>query len=332
MVETGEVLDVRAMLASQASNSGRPSIEVEKEDDLTYDLGRLYAYDPSPLPKEELASDPSAFLLRTARDNLQLLVNKLYGLLPSSGKRGTIELPPPTTPLPREKPLPEAKPLTRWERFAKDKGIVKKKRSKMVWDEVKQQWAPRFGFGRANNPKDTVQDWLVVAKPGDDGKADPFEAKSEERKMRLTKQKKQEERNRLEATHASSASMLKSDRKSYLAQSIAAAQVSTASVGRFDRAIANEPSKSRGKRKQYETATDKDATTKDSARAKKVVAKMFPENKAIAVDRDQVSASVGGGMRSLRLLCPWDMEGWERLGWLGERWGWHRWAGIGELG
>ena len=39
----------------------------------------------------------------------------------------------------------------------------------MVWDEAEQKWLPRYGYGRANNPKDTARDWLVVAKPGDDG-------------------------------------------------------------------------------------------------------------------------------------------------------------------
>lgn len=135
--EVGAPLDVKALLAAQASSSSRPSIEVDKEDDLTYDLGRLYAYDPSPLPREQLAADRrSEFLLKTARDNLQLLVNKLFGILRSPGQKGVIRLPEPTTQLPREKPLPQAKPLTRWEKFANDKGIVKKKRSKMVWDEV----------------------------------------------------------------------------------------------------------------------------------------------------------------------------------------------------
>ena len=34
--------------------------------------------------------------------------------------------------------LPVAREPTRWEKFAKAKGIVKQKRSKMVWDEEKQ--------------------------------------------------------------------------------------------------------------------------------------------------------------------------------------------------
>lgn len=290
-------LDVAALLAN-SSTSTRPSTKVDREDDLTYDLGLLYAFDPSPVDTAAMtAADPSAYLLRTARENMQLLSNKLYELFTSSTDKKMIVLPPPTTHLPREKPLPEAKPLTRWEKFAKEKGIVKKKRSKMVWDEEKQQWAPRYGYGRANDPKDKMKDWLVMAKPGDDGSVDPFEAKADERKMRLSKQKKQEERNRLEAAHAASfkgaKGMAKADQRKYLDQAISAVQVSTASAGRFDKTVAHEPSKDKGKRKQYESATGGDVQEKDSARAQKVYAKMFPDTKqSLAVDRGVAAKQV----------------------------------------
>ena len=184
-------LDVRALLQAQAASSTRPSVVVEKEDDLQYDLGHLCAFDPTPVDAEALREDGEGHLLRTARDNMQLLTNKLYGLLANAQEKSVIRLPPPVTQLPREKPLPEARQLTRWEKFAKEKGIVKHKRSKMVWDEVsgptstadvyptclcitpcavacgahagtpapqdKRVWAPRYGFGRANDPKDKMQ-------------------------------------------------------------------------------------------------------------------------------------------------------------------------------
>lgn len=129
-------LDVRALLQAQAASSTRPSVVVDKEDDLQYDLGHLCAFDPTPVDAEALREDGEGHLLRTARDNMQLLTNKLYGLLANAQEKSVIRLPPPVTQLPREKPLPEARQLTRWEKFAKEKGIVKHKRSKMVWDEV----------------------------------------------------------------------------------------------------------------------------------------------------------------------------------------------------
>jgi len=289
-------LDVRSVLAAKAAESKRPSAVVDKEDDLEYDLGHLCAFDPAPVDEAAMAQDRSAYLLRCARDNAQLLTNRLYGLLDGAASKQTLKLPPPTTKLPREKPLPAPKPQTRWEKFAQEKGIVKKKRSKMVWDETTQQWAPRYGYGRANNAKDAPENWVVEAKPGDDGSVDPFEAKANERKERLNKQKRQEERNRLEAAHAASVdarpgagpSNSRGEKKAYLKQAIAAAQVSTASVGRFDRTLPNEPSKSAGKRKQYESSTDSAAAQKDVSRTASVLDKMFPDSGAkhkVIVDR-----------------------------------------------
>jgi len=162
---SGSSLDVRALLAQSGKSSGRPSIEVEKEDDLTYDLGHLCAFDPSPLDDTALFADASAYLLAIARDNTQLLANRLYGLLATQPNKSVIKLPEPTTALPREKPLPKPKPQTRWEKFAAEKGITKKKRSKMVWDESAQRWAPRFGFGKANAQDDAP--WLIPAKAGE---------------------------------------------------------------------------------------------------------------------------------------------------------------------
>ena len=42
------------------------------------------------------------------------------------------------TRLPREKPLPAEKVLTKWQVFAQQKGIRKRKRSKTEWDETNQ--------------------------------------------------------------------------------------------------------------------------------------------------------------------------------------------------
>jgi len=294
-------LDVRALLQAQAASSTRPSVVVDKEDDLQYDLGHLCAFDPSPVDAEALREDREGHLLRTARDNMQLLANQLYGLLAGAQEKSVIRLPPPVTQLPREKPLPEARQLTRWEKFAKEKGIVKHKRSKMVWDEEKQVWAPRYGFGRANNPKDKMQDWVIEAKPGDDPNVDPFEAREAPRKMKLTKQKTQQERNRREASHAAGASSKgagagidrnalkdKDDMKKYLGEAMSAAQVSTASVGRFDKMLRGEASRDKGKRKQYETATQQGASSKDTARSQQVFKRMFPDNKVgTAIDTSQ---------------------------------------------
>lgn len=285
-------LDVKALLASRAAGqTQRPSTAVAKDDDLQYDLGLLSAYDPAPVDGAALKADGDAALLRWARENMQLLSNRLYGLLADEQNKTLIRLPAPTTALPREKPLPAPKPLTRWEKFAKEKGIVKRKRSKMVWDEAEQKWLPRYGYGRANNPKDTARDWLVVAKPGDDGSVDPFEEKADDRRKAHAKQKKQEARNRLEAAQAAGvlhagyqgagrSKASKEDTAKCISHALSAAQTSTASVGRHDRVVRNEPAQGKGKRKSYASATDAAHADADRERAARVAQRLYPEDGA----------------------------------------------------
>jgi regulator of ribosome biosynthesis len=58
------------------------------------------------------------------------------------------------TKLPRAKRIPEPKPETRWEKFAKEKGIKKKKRERMVYDENTDQFAPRYGYKRVGSAEE----------------------------------------------------------------------------------------------------------------------------------------------------------------------------------
>jgi len=55
-----------------------------------------------------------------------------------------VDLPEPRYNLPREKPLPKAKPLTKWQKFAIEKGITKKPKPKATWDEILQVFSFRF--------------------------------------------------------------------------------------------------------------------------------------------------------------------------------------------
>jgi regulator of ribosome biosynthesis len=52
---------------------------------------------------------------------------------------------------PREKRLPEPKAETIWEKFARDKGIKKKKRERMIYDDEQQEFRPRYGYKGANS-------------------------------------------------------------------------------------------------------------------------------------------------------------------------------------
>lgn len=103
-------------------------------------------------------------------------------------------LPPPTTPLPREKPLPAEKAPTKWEKFAAKKGIKdKKKEGKLVFDEETQEWVPKWGYKGRN--KEGEQDWIVEVddkKESRKGKEDEGGVRAEGRRERKEKVRRNE--------------------------------------------------------------------------------------------------------------------------------------------
>lgn len=78
---------------------------------------------------------------------------------------------PSTQPLPRWKPLPKPPAPTKWELFARKKGIGKyggnraggaaleDRRKNTVYDEEKGEWVKKWGYKGKN--KDGESDWLV---------------------------------------------------------------------------------------------------------------------------------------------------------------------------
>lgn len=76
------------------------------------------------------------YLLDLTRDNVQLIVNNLWDLPTERVEECIVaKLPPPTFVLPRTRKCPVARPLTKWEKFAQEKGIKKIKKDKKVFDE-----------------------------------------------------------------------------------------------------------------------------------------------------------------------------------------------------
>ncbi|PKY01245.1 ribosomal biogenesis regulatory protein [Aspergillus campestris IBT 28561] len=150
----------------------RLPITVSKPTPYTFDLRHLIANDPNPIetsPTESLDSTLKA----TARDGTQSLLNQLLTTCPiTSTPQGVLlTLPAPTTILPRFKPLPTPKPPTKWELFARKKGIGKyntrpgagmadsERRKKLVYDQEKDEWVPRWGYKGKNKSAD--EQWLV---------------------------------------------------------------------------------------------------------------------------------------------------------------------------
>jgi regulator of ribosome biosynthesis len=184
-------------------------------------------------------------------------------------------LPNPVKHCPREKPCPEPKPETRWEKFAKEKGIKKRKRERMVWDKDTESWRPRYGYKRDGEMKD----WVIPLKKTDPDSIDKYEEKRLTKKGKILKNELNRIRNFDKAAAKSNKGKKKtvnipagiptalgvkrplkgnSERAKKSKRGMKAAesslnqvQVSTASMGQFDTTVAGEGRKGRGTKRQY---------------------------------------------------------------------------------
>lgn len=187
-------------------------VTVDKPIPNTFDLGNLATFDPNPLDNTKLQNpeEKEAYLKSISRDNVQLLINQILTLPvktttdsnnSSTGQTSNmtlIQLPEPTTALPREKSIPKAKPPTKWEQFAARKGIkAKAKDGKMVYDEATGEWVPKWGYKGKN--KDLDNQWLVEVddkvKGTDKELIDPRTLSRAERKKLVKKNELQHKRN-----------------------------------------------------------------------------------------------------------------------------------------
>jgi len=130
------------------------------------DLGRVSLFDINPFDEERMLKSSrevrEVYLAELAQENAQSLFDALRKLprdtdTVTTGDEPLTLLPKPFTILPRGKPIPVAKPPTRWEQFAKTKGIHKQKRSAKVFDEASREWKYRYGSKSAKN--DPMADW-----------------------------------------------------------------------------------------------------------------------------------------------------------------------------
>ena len=239
------------------------------EDDLEYDLQFLTATDAHPFDEKAMKQSVGKCIKPRAKLNVQRLVNKLWVLEKSHGDRGTmLMLPPPVTRMPREKPVPEPKRETRWEKFAKDRGITKRKRDRMVYDEETKSWRPRHGFKRDGEMKD----WLIPMKKTDPDSLDKFEEKNLTKKQKMNKNKLNQIKNldranggrksapagiptALEFKRALPGNDEKAERSKRgmkaASASLQQVQVSTASMGQFDRRVEGEGKRNKGVKRQF---------------------------------------------------------------------------------
>jgi len=141
------------------------------------------------------------------------------------------KLPEGTTSLPREKPIPKPKPPTKWEKFAKAKGIQNQRKEKLVWDEASKEWKPQYGYRSAKNQTD----WMVEVPDHADPNVDYFGKKKEEKKEKVAKNEYQRLRNIAAAQKMKVTNLESVDRadKNQLSRSLATAKSSTASLGKY---------------------------------------------------------------------------------------------------
>ncbi|CAM9794454.1 unnamed protein product [Scytosiphon promiscuus] len=226
------------------------------EDDLQFDLRNLLVVNPHQVDENALADDSEEYLKGQAQAAVQSLINRLFVLPTVPSEVGPVATLPAKedSVLPRAKPVPAPKAETRWDRFAKEKGIMGSKRSRMVWDDEMKEWRPRHGFKRANDG--VLNHAIVEVKPGKDPLADPWSEARVEKKGRVEKNLHNRSKNQERAgvkpgipvdlmpgARDGPAKRGKANTKGALEL----VQQSTASMGKFDEKRQAEPERRKGK-------------------------------------------------------------------------------------
>lgn len=242
---------------------------METEQIYQVDVGNLLAFNPNhrfpsaPSSRGELVKE----ILTEGTKLVQEIANKLFNFPSTETNDGPIvQLPPPTTKLPREKHIPRPKPPTKWEEFALKKGIQKRKKEKVVWDEQTNQFKRRHGYDRVNDDNDVP---IIEAKESDEPGVDPFAKRLDDKKKRVGKQEKNRLQNlkaaekagalpshvQLAATSlpiSGTKAQPKKIGKDELGDVAGLAATSTASGGKFDKKLPGEkPPKKQGKHHKY---------------------------------------------------------------------------------
>jgi len=248
---------------------------VEKPLPLELDLGNMLAIDTNQLDKEQVTT--SSYLASLARDNTQLLVNSIWQLETERVEDAVIaKFPPPTYKLPREKPAPKPKEMTKWEKYAKDKGIdKKKKKDRLVWDDVVSKWVPQFGYKKAQAEAD--KNWMIPLKQNADPTDDPYEKLAEDKREKVAKNELQRLRNlaRVKKVALPSVGVVPPSKQNAvravtqsedLKKAADIAKSSTASLGKFNENLSKKLEKTakvKGVKRKFDSNTGDGTTEKE---------------------------------------------------------------------
>uniref|UniRef100_A0A1A9WFD9 Ribosome biogenesis regulatory protein n=1 Tax=Glossina brevipalpis TaxID=37001 RepID=A0A1A9WFD9_9MUSC len=218
-------------------------ITVEKHLECRIDVGMMLISDPNDLEEKELKESRATYLLNLTRDNTQLLMNEIWKL-PTERMDECIvaKLPQPVTILPRLRKVPGPKPLTKWEKFAKEKGLIKKKKDKKVYDEMLDKWVPTYGFKRSDSEKQ--KEWVLEVPQNADPMTDMFQKKIDLRNEKVAKNEIQRMKNivRAKKEQVPRSGYLGPEvaSSSHLLTAVTVAKSSTASVGKFQEKLPKE--------------------------------------------------------------------------------------------
>ncbi|KAJ6216206.1 hypothetical protein RDWZM_007363 [Blomia tropicalis] len=256
--------------AEENEQKALQSVSVQKAVDLTYDLRHLAAFDENPIDLDEFRKNKNDYIAALTRDNAQLVVNKLFTDMETKRVDNVVVALLPKTAnymLPREKSVPKAKPPTKWEQYAKDKGIQKRKKEKLVWDETAKEWKPRFGYHGINQKKDQ---WMIEVPDQKDPNVDYFAEESEKKKERIAKNELQRLRNIARATKmrlpGTSGLVPNAElNKNELEKAKELVKHSTASMGKFVERLRDEKEpRNLGKKRKFEPNTSSDLSEEKS--------------------------------------------------------------------
>mmetsp|Transcript_2153 Transcript_2153/g.2330 ORF Transcript_2153/g.2330 Transcript_2153/m.2330 type:complete len:461 (+) Transcript_2153:91-1473(+) len=252
-------------------------------------------------------------LLEKATDGCSQLLKGLWELETEKTDAGPLAVLPSyfVNKTPRELPPPKQKAETKWDKFAKEKGIaVKEKRSRKVWDEASQTWSYLTGYQKSADA-DNPESWPIMEVKGNENPYDdPWERARDTKKERVDKnvmsRMKNEERagNLVKGTTGRTMKAKKAMRedgrqggkqgttapagiaidmksgtqrgKELTKAALLATQRSTASLGKFDQIRDGEPERRKAmmlglKKRKFESGTDKNVIKSEAKKNMKVL-------------------------------------------------------------
>ncbi|CEP01750.1 Ribosome biogenesis regulatory protein [Plasmodiophora brassicae] len=215
------------------------------------------------------SDEREAYLNAISSDGVQHLMNTLFELPFERVEDGRIvQLPEPELRLPREKHIPKGPVMSTWQKFAQRKGIKKRKRERLQYDESNEDWRPRYGSHKANKESDQ---WVVEHNDRDHAEVDPWAKMAQDKAARVAKNRKQQVKN-FEAAEgrrvpgqinlaAVSNRKNAKDKDGHVKAAYDMASKSTASMGAFDKRVNNlEPAKDKTQRVKAQTVRQQPRT------------------------------------------------------------------------